>query len=313
MKILTFHHNLSFPSVMNALKAKISTPKAQHYWHTYEDISTICLPVNLFEKHKSYLMNFTPTVEENVTVSVHAAETDDIPWGVSYLGGDRLWKNGKGAGVRIAVIDTGISRKHFELRERVKGGVRIAGGGSNGHGTHVAGIIASSLNHRGIVGVSPEAELYDVKAFDANGKASLTNILRGIDWSIKNKMQVINMSFGMPQPSEALQRMIQRAAANNIVMVASAGNNGKAVEYPARYSQVIAVGALDEKGKLADFSSRGAGMNQTAPGVDILSTWPGNRFKKLSGTSMAAPHVSGMVALRLASRNRSTQTKRAAK
>lgn len=313
MKILTFHKNLSFPSVLKALKAKISTPSEHRYWHTYDDISTVCLPVSLFEKHRSYFMNYSPAVEENVTVSVHAAETDDIPWGVRYLGGDRLWRNGKGSGVRIAVIDTGIARKHFELRDRVKGGVRITGGGINGHGTHVAGIIAASLNHRGIVGVSPEAELYDVKAFGSDGKASLTNILRGIDWSIKNKMQVINMSFGMPQQSEALNRMIQKAASHNIIMVASAGNNGKAVEYPARYSQVIAVGALNENGKLADFSSRGAGLNQTAPGVDILSTWPGNRFKKLSGTSMAAPHVTGMVALRLASRNRTASSQKAAK
>lgn len=313
MKILSFNKNLSFHNCMKTLKTKINTPNAHRHWHSYEDISCVCLPLGLFEQHRECLLKFTPLIEENVTVQVHAEKADDMPWGVSYLGGDRLWRKGKGSGVRIAVIDTGISRQHFELRDRVKGGVRIAGGRINGHGTHVAGIIAASLNHRGIVGVSPEAEIYDVKAFGSDGKAGLANILKGIDWAIRNKMQIINMSFGMPQPSEALHRIIQKAAANNIIMVASAGNNGKGVEYPARYSQVIAVGALNEKGRLADFSSRGAGLNQTAPGVDILSTWPGNTFKKLSGTSMAAPHVTGLTALRLESRNQPASSRKSAK
>lgn len=307
LKILSFHQNLSFENVVNTLKTKIITPNVHKDWHTYHDISCLCVPAVLFERHHEHFMSFTPQIEENVTVKVHAEGTDDIPWGVRYLGGNRLWKNGKGAGIRVAVIDTGISRKHFELRDRVKGRVRFVKGGINGHGTHVAGIIASSLNHRGIVGVSPEVDIYDVKSFAADGTAGLTSILKGLDWSIRNKMQVINMSFGMSQPSEALQRMIRKAASQNIIMVASAGNNGGAVEFPARYSQVIAVGALDSKGRLADFSSRGAGLNRTAPGVDILSTWPGNSFKKLSGTSMAAPHISGLVALRLASRGRKTR------
>ncbi|MCK9906938.1 S8 family serine peptidase, partial [Frankia sp. Cpl3] len=94
-----------------------------------------------------------------------------------------------------------------------------------------------------------------------------------IDWSIRNQVDIINMSFGMPQYSEALSRMVKRASSQGIVMVASAGNNGAAVEFPARYPGVIGVGALNENGKLADFSSRGKGLNVAAPGVNILSTW----------------------------------------
>ncbi|MCK9910144.1 S8 family serine peptidase, partial [Microbacteriaceae bacterium K1510] len=115
-------------------------------------------------------------------------------------------------------------------------------------------------------------------------------------------MNIINMSFGMPQYSEALSRMVKRASSQGIVMVASAGNNGAAVEFPARYPGVIGVGALNENGKLADFSSRGKGLNVAAPGVNILSTWPGNQFKTLNGTSMAAPHITGLTALRLSAR-----------
>lgn len=238
--------------------------------------------------------------KENAIVKIHVNETEQIPWGVEYMGGSRLWKRGMGNGVKIAVIDTGIDRHHPDLKGQVKGGIHLVKGGSNGHGTHVAGIIAAAKNNWGVVGMGPKAHLYDVKAFKADGTSEVLNIIKGIDWSIQNGVQIINMSFGMTQYSEALSRMIRRAASKGIIMVASAGNNGGTVEYPARYRNVIGVSALDKNGKLAKFSSRGKGVNTSAPGVGILSTWLGNRFKKLDGTSMAAPHISGLLALRLA-------------
>lgn len=238
-------------------------------------------------------------VEDNITVKVHGEEIKDtIPWGVQFVGVPRIWRNGKGEGVKVAVIDTGISKSHPDLKGQVAGGVEFVKGKIGGHGTHVAGTIAAALNDRGIVGIAPKASLYDVRAFSADGTASIADIIKGIDWSIRNGMDVINMSFGSDQPSEALSRMIRKASDAGIVMVASAGNNGGALEYPAAYKEVVAVGAVDQKGRLAEFSSRGK-LSVKAPGVDIYSTWLGGKYRTLSGTSMAAAHASGLAALRI--------------
>jgi subtilisin len=302
VKILTFHKRVVFPNVIKEIKGRAGMAETTSMWYACGDISCLCVPKDIFDKHSQHFLQFNPQVEENVTVKVHATDPDQIPWGVEYMGGSRLWKKGMGNGIKVAVIDTGIDRHHPDLKSQVKGGVRLARGGLNGHGTHVAGIIAATKNNWGIVGVSPQVHLYDVKAFDADGTATVLNIIKGIEWSIKNNMHIINMSFGMPQYSEALFRIIRRAASKGIIMVASAGNNGGAVEYPARYPHVIGVGALDKQGKLANFSARGKGINMSAPGVSILSTWPGKKFKTLDGTSMAAPHISGLLALRLAAK-----------
>lgn len=311
MKILSFHPDTPFREILADLTGRIRTQKEKRKpWHCFDDLACMCVNRQTFERIYKYCDRYQHSVEENVLVRVHAEGQDEIPWGVRYVGAERLWRKGKGAGVKIAVIDTGISRDHFDLRDQVKGGVNLVRGGQNGHGTHVAGIIVAAMNQRGIVGVSPESHIYDVRAFDNEGKSSLFTILRAINWSIANKMDIINMSFGMPQYSEALARIVKKANDQGIAMVASAGNNGGEVEYPARYDGVVGVSAIDQQGKLASFSSRGKGVNAKAPGVDILSTWPGNQFKKLNGTSMAAPHVTGLMALRLAQRIKPKETSR---
>jgi subtilisin family serine protease len=138
----------------------------------------------------------------------------------------------------------------------------------NGHGTHVAGTIAGLRNRFGVVGAAPKAKLYAVQAFDSNGEAFTSDIIQGIDWCIRNRMQVINMSFGLTQFSASLQEMIRKAHRSGIVMVASCGNSGKSkgvIDYPARFPETIAVAASTENNKIADFSSRGAGISLAAP------------------------------------------------
>ena len=307
MKIISFQKNMPFQEILAELKASVMGKAEKLPWRCFHDLSCMCVNQNVYERYHKHFSKYQATIEENVTISVHAEGEDEVPWGVKYVGAQKLWRKGRGAGVKVAVIDTGISREHFDLKDQIKGGVDLVRGRQNGHGTHVAGIIVAELNQRGIVGVSPEAEIYDVRAFGEAGKSSLSTILRAIDWSVENQMDIINMSFGMPQYSEALARAVDRASERGVVMVASAGNNGGEVEYPARYKNVVGVSAIDQKGKLASFSARGAGANTKAPGVEILSTWPGNQFKQLNGTSMAAPHVTGLMALEL-SRKRKTPT-----
>jgi len=244
-------------------------------------------------------------VSENVQVRLHKAE--EIPWGVERTGAPQYWQETRGQGVKVAVIDTGISR-HSDLRGQVKGRVVTANDGLgysqiDGHGTHVAGTIAAVANQKGIVGVAPAVELYDIRAFSPEGHASIADVVEGINWSIENGMHIINMSFGVSEDHYALRYAVKQAAKAGIIMVASAGNNGGALEYPAAYKEVIAVGAIDQENRLAAFSSRGSGLNLVAPGVAIKSTWPGNQYRVLDGTSMAAAHVTGLYALALANRN----------
>lgn len=230
-----------------------------------------------------------------------------IPWGVKRVGAPNVWRSYQGSGVRIGIIDTGIS-PHPDLRVRGRFNA-IAGTpdtDENGHGTHVSGTASALNNSFGVVGVAPKARLYSVKAFDASGSAFVSDIVEALEWCISHNMQVINMSFGIREVSDTVKEQIERAYRKGIVMVASAGNDGPntdQIDFPARLPQVIAVAASDIGNKVASFSNRGRGIAVTAPGVDICSTLPGRSYGKMSGTSMAAPHVTGAAAL-LLSKNR---------
>ncbi len=228
------------------------------------------------------------------------------PWDVIAVDAPVVWETGnKGNGVKIAVLDTGIAIGHPDLR--VAGGASFVLGtrsynDDNGHGTHVAGIIAALDNDIGVVGIAPAAELYAVKVMDWSGSSTISNIIKGIDWSINNEMQIISMSLGSTFDSASLRAAVNRAYDAGIVVVAAAGNDGPkadTVSYPARYSSVIAVAATDNNDNVARFSSRGPELSIAAPGVNVYSTYVGNSYASLNGTSMATPTVAGIVALML--------------
>ncbi|MED4302003.1 S8 family serine peptidase [Geobacillus stearothermophilus] len=204
-----------------------------------------------------------------------------------------------GQGVKVAVFDTGIS-SHTDLQ--IKGGVSFVEGSNfnvdeNGHGTHVAGIIGSLINNEGIVGVAPSVELYSVKVLDSAGNGSYSSIIKGIEWAIDNNINIINMSLGGFEYSAALEEAINLAYDNNILIVASAGNTGEQMTYPAKYEKVISVGAVDGNNNKAVFSSVGEELDVVAPGVNIKSTFTNGSYAVKSGTSMAAPHATGVLAL----------------
>lgn len=174
----------------------------------------------------------------------------------------------------------------------------------NGHGTHVAGIIAAADNSVGVVGTAPKAWLYAVKVLDRQGSGFVSDIIDGLQWSIANGMQVVNMSFGTSTDVPSLHEAISAAYKAGLVLVAAAGNSGPqddTVLYPAKYEEVIAVSATDDADSLADWSSRGPEVELAAPGVNIYSTFRGGAYLALSGTSMASPHVAGAAALIIAS------------
>ncbi|MDR6225249.1 S8 family peptidase [Desmospora profundinema] len=229
-----------------------------------------------------------------------------IPWGVQEIGAHKTWRYTKGRGVKVAVVDTGIANDHVAVQGNYKGGVNIISPmftpyDYNGHGTHVAGIIAGRSEELGILGVAPRVHLYAVKAFNRRGSASLSDLLSAINWCIENRMDIINMSFGMVKVSDSLRQAIQTAYRRKIVMVAASGNQGSNgnIDYPARFDETIGVTATGKDGKLASFSNTGAGVDLAAPGDKITSCWLNGVTREMSGTSMAVPHVSGTAALLL--------------
>ncbi len=248
-----------------------------------------------------------------------AAANAEAPWGVARVNAPAAWSSSQGAGVKVAVIDTGIAPDHPDLR--VAGGYNAVDKkqpwhDDHSHGTHVAGSIAALLDGKGVAGVAPQASLYAVKVLTKDGGGNLFAIMDGIMWTGQNGMQVANMSLGAAQEMQMLQYALQMARNAGVTLIAAAGNDGKAVNYPAAYPECVAVSALCPPGVtnaklcpntnegISTFSSRGPQIALIAPGVNIPSTVPlfadASGYKAYSGTSMAAPHVAGLAALAVA-------------
>jgi len=228
--------------------------------------------------------------------------------------------------VRLAIIDTGIDYLHPDLSANIwRNEKEIPGNGIdddlNGwiddvhgydfvtddgdplddgiHGTHVAGIAgAVGDNGIGIAGVCWKVSLMAVKTFDESGGGTLAQVIQGIHYATANRAHIINASWGLPTRSRALEDAVRHARQHGVVFIAAAGNEGTETPfYPASMPEVLAIGATDRKDARATFSRAGANVDLAAPGDSILSTTPNNRFDILGGTSMAAPHVSGIAAL----------------
>ncbi|MFQ6122508.1 MAG: S8 family peptidase [Dehalococcoidales bacterium] len=234
-----------------------------------------------------------------------------LPWGVDRVDAELVHPSNKGTGVKVAILDTGIDLDHPDLA--VSGNVTFVpgttnGDDDNGHGTLVAGIVAALDNDIGVIGVAPEASLYAVKVLNQDGNTVSSSVLSGIEWSVDNNMQVINMSFGsiLESPS-AVKEALDTAYNAGIVIVAGAGNGGTAsgegnnVWSPARNPPVIAVGATDELDARYTYSSTGYTLELVAPGVSVYSTAMGGDYGYITGTSASSPHVAGVAALLIAS------------
>ncbi|HHB89988.1 MAG TPA: hypothetical protein ENK60_01615 [Anaerolineae bacterium] len=256
---------------------------------------------------------------------VHALLDVSVP----HIRANKVWAAGnEGAGVRVAVLDTGCDMAHPDVKDRVRKSKDFSGKGSaqdgNGHGTHVASIIAGSgaASQGKYRGVAPQAELYIAKVLDDQGRGRMSDVMAGLDWAVEEGAQVVNLSLGSDMNcdgTDALSEACDAAAGRGVVVVVAAGNSGpmpRTVGSPGCAREVITIGASTDDDKVASFSSRGPTSDGRVkpdvvlPGVNIIAarakgTSLGSGqidefYTSLSGTSMATPHASGVVALLLA-------------
>ncbi|MBQ0984374.1 type VII secretion-associated serine protease mycosin [Streptomyces sp. F63] len=248
------------------------------------------------------------------------------PWALQRVLLDELWKQSTGEGVRVAVIDTGVDTRHPQLRDAVdtgsgrnlldrdlkdENGNKLERGKENGttdtvgHGTKVAGIIAARpAEGTGFVGLAPDATIIPIQQNDAEGHGTAATLARAIDHAVAEKADVINISqdtAGAVEPAPALRQAVDAALAREIVVVASAGNDGLGGNakktYPASYPGVLAVASSDRNNERAPFSQSGDFVGIAAPGVDMISTVPGGGHCADNGTSFSAPYVAAVAAL----------------
>jgi hypothetical protein len=257
-------------------------------------------------------------------------------WGLDRVGAPTAWAAGiTGAGITVAVIDTGVDYLHPDIDANIWTNTReIAGNGIdddnngfiddirgwdfayndndpsdvNGHGTHVAGTIAAENNGFGQIGVAYNARIMPVKVLSDTGSGSFSNVARGIRYAADNGADVINLSLGGTSGSFELLEAIRYASSRGSLLLMSAGNSSMTTPgFPAAYASEtgLAIGAVDISGTFASFSNQ-AGSAEidyvTAPGVNVYSLSPNNAYRSLNGTSMAAPHVAGVAALLLSYR-----------
>lgn len=236
----------------------------------------------------------------------------EVPEGIKMIGAPKIWEKSKGKGITVAILDTGCDITHPDLSERIIGGRNFTDDDNgnpdlytdyNGHGTHVAGTIAAVQNHNGVIGVAPEAGLLILKVLDKNGSGQYDWIINGINYAVEQKVAIISMSLGGPEDVPELHQAIQNAIANQILVVCAAGNEGDGQEssdefsYPGSYNEVISVGAINLQRRSSEFSNSNNEVDLVAPGEEILSTYINGKYARLSGTSMATPHISGALAL----------------
>jgi subtilisin len=238
--------------------------------------------------------------------------SNQVTWGVSTVNG-----GSGGAGVRVAVLDSGIRTDHLDLaqnvvdcRDTTKRRIRKGCNDNVGHGTHVAGTIGANggTDGQGIYGVAPEAQLMGIKVC---GSAFCwgDDIAEGIYYAADSGANIVSMSLGGDLPDSIVLQAIDYAVSRDVLVIAAAGNDGPgtgSIDYPGAYNKVVAVGAIDVNISVPSWSSRGINdgdyfmeereVELAAPGVYVESTYNDGCYAYKSGTSMATPHVSGLAA-----------------
>lgn len=229
---------------------------------------------------------------------------DIIDWGQLAQGVDKIWPLGTGKGILVGVCDTGRP-VHSDLVNKIKFAQNFSSSFSDvdqqGHSTHVCGTVAAEKNGKGVVGVAHDAELCIAKVLGDDGSGDNIGVARGIRYCLDRGCDIISMSLGGGYDQE-IEAAVRDAVSAGKFVICAAGNEGSVagqntVNWPARLADTVAVASYNRQGSISGFSSRGKEVDIACPGEDILSCWLGNAYRRLSGTSMAAPFLSGLVAI----------------
>jgi len=225
-------------------------------------------------------------------------------WNLPSIHTEQGWTLTKGSEqVTIAVLDTGVQLDHPDLAGKVAEGYNVVGDGPPdddvGHGTHVAGVISAAVNNgEGVAGMSWYNKVMPIKVLDSSGTGTTYSVAEGLIWAVDHGAKVVNMSLGNYASAEFLHDAIRYAYDHDVVLIAASGNDDTdRPGFPAAYPEVFAVAATSENGEKAPFSNYGDYIDVAAPGDNIPSTYPGNQYAALSGTSMASPHVAALAGL----------------
>jgi thermitase len=222
-------------------------------------------------------------------------------WGLIKIQSLPIYSQENNNTVIVAVLDSGIDIDHEDLVGKVIKSVNFSQSNTvtdvNGHGTHIAGIIAANSDNRiGIAGAAPNARLLNVKVAEDNGTVWAANVASGIVWATDNGAQIINMSLVIPQYNELLRQAVEYAWSHGVILVAADGNSTQSIMYPAAFPEVMAVEAVKSDGSVLFRPADESLISAYAPGANIYSTLPHNRYGYYSGSSMATAYVSAVAA-----------------
>ncbi len=307
-----------FDETIEGLQGLHVEPKAD-YW-------SLWIPNPALDPQKNNIVTLRPLSQS----FPNFPEQQVLGWGQKAMNLDRLPATYTGKGAKVAIIDSGAATTHQDIAGQIIGGYDLVNNNEQtwdqdqaGHGTHCTGVVAGKSNNNfGIRGFAPEAEVHAFKIFPG-GKIS--DLIEALERCIELQVDVVNLSLGSDQPSTLVEQSLQRAREQGIACIVAAGNSGGAVEYPGASPNVLAVAAIGKQGTFppdsyqstevfvgngnpftsqgyfsARFSCFGPQIGVCAPGVAILSSVPPDNFAVWDGTSMAAPHITGLAALILA-------------
>jgi subtilisin family serine protease len=212
------------------------------------------------------------------------------------------WLTTVGEGIPVAILDTGVDINHPDLAGKVPDGISIDALDQTdliGHGTQVAGIIAANTNnYKGIAGIAWNAKIIPIRITNDDGEASISTVISALEKASENGAKIIQISLGTNQYSEFLEDAIKTAQSRGILIVSTVGNSGiNEIRYPAAFNGVIGVGAVDRESKIEPYSTIGNHVTLVAPGSFIYTTSPDSNYTTVSGTSFAAPQVTGAATL----------------
>jgi len=264
---------------------------------------------NLFRKKQPEpMMKLIGYPQATVVRRANLKSQDTIDWGLEAMGIPELWKITQGEGVKVAILDTGIAADHPDLKDAIVAAKDFTGSKSGfldrqSHGSHCAGIVGARNNGVGVIGVAPKCQFIIGKVLGDNGSGQYEWIEQGMYWALEQGADIISMSLGGPVGTPALEKACKEVM-KKAILICAAGNSGSGgwgesdtIGFPGAYPGVICVGSINSHKDRSQFSSVGKNLSVMAPGENILSCVPPDKYARYSGTSMATPFVAGVAAL----------------